>query len=496
MSEKLPERADVRQLRIQAKELLRSLKNGEILANDGSLLNAKLADAQFQIARKYGFESWPMLVESVEKPALVEKLKNAINSGDAVALEKLFRSSRTARNMVNEPIFAFGSHALMEATQHSEAKGLIPILIRYGANPNERSKWWAGGFSALDMASPAVADLLVEHGAHYDVWSAAAHGKIEILHELLNADPTLVNALGGDGGTPLHFASNTEVVSMLIERGANLEAKDIDHEGTPIQHQINRIDIVKALMVAGAKPDIFTAVILDDANLVRQFLDEDPNSTLAHIGAHPFSTEKSSGGHIYVYKLGSHKTPVLIAAERGCKKALAELQPGLSVARRLIVAAWAEDEVAVDEILSGFPNAIESIGSEARAITDAAQAGKTETVRLLLKAGVDPKTPGLDMGTALHVACWYGYADIVKLLVGLIPLDLIDAVHGSPPLGWAAHGAHWCKNNKGNYPLVVETLIKAGANVHAPANSGGKSMMEQAGSSEDVKKLLHKYGAK
>jgi hypothetical protein len=66
MSEKLPANANIRQLRIQAKELLRTLPSG-----------SKLAEAQLQTARKYGFESWPKLVAEIETPVLLEQFKRA-----------------------------------------------------------------------------------------------------------------------------------------------------------------------------------------------------------------------------------------------------------------------------------------------------------------------------------------------------------------------------------------------------------------------------------
>jgi hypothetical protein len=82
------------------------------------------------------------------------------------------------------------------------------------------------------------------------------------------------------------------------------------------------------------------------------------------------------------------------------------------------------------------------------------------------------------------------------LLVGHVPLDLLDAHHGSSPLGWAAHGAQWCRNGKGDYVEVVETLLQAGADATAPANSSGDSILKQAGDREDVKAVLRRYGAK
>ncbi|MEI7985516.1 MAG: ankyrin repeat domain-containing protein [Armatimonadota bacterium] len=484
MSEPIPERADIRQLRIQAKELLRSLSNGE-----------KLADAQLAIARKYGFDSWPKLVESIEKPVLLDKFKRAIYEGDLATLERLLRTKSVLRKHLDDPMFDFDSPAVVFASHHPHAETLLPLLVKYGADLNVRSKWWAGGFGALDHASSKTADLLVELGAKFDVFSAASQGRIDVLRQLLDVDPASVNAPGGDGQRPLHVAKTPEIAELLIQRGADLEICDIDHESTPIQYHANNSDILRILVKRGAKPDIFTAVILEDVDLVKKILEENPAAAEARTGSPPFVTTKSNGGHIYIYLLGNGKTPTQVAAERGNRAVLDHLTKESSPVRRLIAAAWLEDNEAVEEILRNQSNFVAEIGTDARAITDAAQAGQTETVRLLLTAGFDPNTPGMDSGSALHVACWFGYVDIVRLLVDRVPVDLKDRNHGSPPLGWAAHGSQWCNNPKGDYVAVVEALVVAGADLNAPANSGGTSMLDQAGQREDVKDVLRKYGA-
>ena len=495
MSEPIPERADIRQLRTQAKELLRSLQSGETLADGVKPGEARLADAQLLIARKYGFESWPKLVDRIETPLLLEKFKAAIEGGDAAAVEKLLETKPALRRHINEPMFAFDSPPILRASHHPEAEKLLPILVRYGADPNIRSKWWAGGFSALDSATGKTVDLLLNLGARFDVWSAAGQGKIDVLRELLDEDPAWVNAAGGDGERPLHFAATPEIAELLIERGADLELRDVDHESTAIQYQVNSPDVLRVLLRYGAKPDIFTAVALDDLDLALQILRNDPAAAQAQVGTPPFMTKESDGGHIYAYRLGPNKSPYQVAAERGSRRVLEELLKQVPSTSRLVAAAWLEDGEAVAEILREHPNLGQEMGVDARSITDAAQAGKTETVRLLLKAGLDPKTPGLDSGSALHVACWFGYIDVVKLLIDRVPLDLKDAHHGSPPLGWAAHGSHFCHNSAGDYVGVVEMLLKAGADPNAPANSNGTSMLAQAGQREDVKEVLRKYGA-
>src|SRR5579863_3912905 len=56
--------------------------------------------------------------------------------------------------------------------------------------------------------------------------------------ELIAADPQLVQARGGDGQTPLHFAAKVEIAEYLLAQGADIDARDIDHESTPAQYML------------------------------------------------------------------------------------------------------------------------------------------------------------------------------------------------------------------------------------------------------------------
>ena len=46
-------------------------------------------------------------------------------------------------------------------------------------------------------------------------------------------DPALVNAKGGDGKRPLHYARTVEIAEFLLDRGAEIDALDDDHSSTP-----------------------------------------------------------------------------------------------------------------------------------------------------------------------------------------------------------------------------------------------------------------------
>ena len=73
----LPERANLRHLKDQAKDLLKS----------GAA--ASLADAQFKIAHVYGFASWPKLKAHVESFEEIGQLKQAIDTNDVARVKSM-----------------------------------------------------------------------------------------------------------------------------------------------------------------------------------------------------------------------------------------------------------------------------------------------------------------------------------------------------------------------------------------------------------------------
>jgi ankyrin repeat protein len=502
LSKTLPERADLTHLRDEARALLDALQAGDAEAiatakrHDPSLdpTQAQLADAQRVLAREYGFPSWTALKTKVETPKLLAEFQRLVRAREVEALAQLLEKSNIVRENINAPLFDFDSPALTNAVSHHPT---AELLLRHGADPNGRSAWWAGGFSALDFASPEDADFLIGHGARLDVWSAAAQGQVEALREILDAQPDLIDAPGGDGMRPLHFAKTVEVAALLLDRGADPHIKDVDHEGTPAQHQIGRPEIARLILSRGGEWDIFLASALDDVAALEKVLVAEPTAIDSVTGHPPYVTVKSNGGHIYAYTLGNGKSPLQVASEKGSEAAFRLLESKSSPVQRLIAACARGDEATASALVVEHPDLIASLSPhEAQVFPTAAGAGKVKEVEMMLRLGFDPMTPGMDTGTALHQACWFGQAAVVAHLVGVIDLETRDAHHGSTPLGWAAHGAQWCRNPKGDYVRTVEVLLEAGAKIEALANSAGTSILKQAGNREDVKAVLKKYGAK
>src|SRR5215217_6112515 len=107
--------------------------------------------------------------------------------------------------MVNEPLFSFDSPALVHVAGRDDA-ALVDVLLEFGADPNRRSGWWAGGFHPLHGASAAAAEHLLAAGAVPDACAAAHLDRPELLARMLADDPARAHERGGDGQTPLHFA--------------------------------------------------------------------------------------------------------------------------------------------------------------------------------------------------------------------------------------------------------------------------------------------------
>ena len=84
---------------------------------------------------------------------------------------------------------------------------------------------------------------------------------------------------------------------------------------------------------------------------------------------------------------------------------------------------------------------------------------------------------------------------VERLLKLGVAIDLVDTEHGSTPLGWAAYGSvHRCAK-EGDYVGVIERLVAAGANVKAPGNRAGHSMLSMADGNPKVQETLRRLGA-
>jgi ankyrin repeat protein len=484
MSKSLPTRPSLEQLKTQAKELLKALKSGEPAAlqrfrqnhpqgtnSDTYARDASwsLSDTQLVIAREYGSANWPKLRECVAALLVatgdpMDLLRQAFAEDDATLFRQLLERHAALKARIDEPVEAFNSPVITQV----RSREMLDVLLDVGANINVRSKWWAGGFGLLDTAEPDLAHYAIERGARVDVHAAARLGWVEKLRELLSADPQLVHARGGDGQTPLHFASTIAVAELLLKHGANIDALDVDHESTPAQYMVrDRQEVVRTLVQHGCRTDLLLAAALGDADLVRRQLDADPGCIRMRVTDEFFpKRHHHAGGTIYQWTLGWFVSPHEVARGFGHTAIVQLLMERSPADVRFLAACWMADESEVRELLTRQPQLTSTLSAnDRRHVALAARNNRADAVRTMLSAGFPVDATGQHDGTPLHWAAFHGNAEMTReILRHNPPLEQRDRDFKGTPLGWAIHGSeHGWHAKTGDFPAVVELLLKAGA---------------------------------
>jgi hypothetical protein len=495
MKRQLPSRPNLEQLKIQARELLKAHKSRDpeairrIHETHPRLLKAsaaqvgeailRLSDAQLVIAREYGFESWPKLKAHVERCQLEEILrqfKKAFENDDVALFRALLERHPQLKAKINEPIGHFDSPLINCA----RSPAMFDALVEAGADINAKSRWWAGGFGFLHSARPELAQHAIERGADVDVHAAARLGMIDRLHELITAHPELVHARGGDGQTPLHFASTIEIAEYLLASRADIDARDVDHESTPAQYMVgDRKEIARYLVQRGCHTDILMAAALNDQSLVCKHLETNPRCIRMRVSDEYFPMiGGKTGGTIYQWTLGWYVSAHQVAKQLGHEEIFQLLMEHSPAELKIITACWLGDE-ALARSLGASHGTLEFSEEDKRQLAHAARNNNMAAVRLMLEAGLPVTARSQHSATPLHWAAWHGNAEMVSLILRHNPA-LEDAANdfNATPLGWAIHGSEngWHRHS-GDYAATVERLLRAGARL--PDTIGGTDAVKE-----------------
>jgi len=468
MSNELPPNPSLESLRKQAKQRQRTMPQ------------SKLADAQYLLAREYGFATWAKLKSHVVTLGLppAEALTVTVRDGDSQRVRELLENYPELRARIDEPLpnYGFGQNALFAAVQRSD-RSTIDVLLRAGANIRKRTDWWAGGFGVLDDCHPNLVDFLVQRGAVIDAHAATRLGMLAKLTELVVADQGVVHARGGDGQTPLHFASTIEIAEFLLDHGADIDALDVDHESTPAQYMLraeqmrhyphDRQNVARYLVSRGCKTDLLMAAALGDVNLVRRHLDADPACIRMNVSEEWFpKRDPRAGGTIYIWTLGTNRTAHAVAREFGHEETFQLLIERTPQDLKQALACELGDENVFREYLGGNPNVAKTLSdAERQKLPDAAQSNNTKAVQLMLEAGWPVNAPGEMGATALHWAGFNGNAEMARAILKFHPdLELKSREYAGTALSWAlyASGNGWYRDT-GDFVGTVRALLEAGA---------------------------------
>ncbi len=424
----LPDAPDLDWLRKQARRRLAEMR--------GSRPDAKLADAQLELARRYGFPSWRALKAHIDSLSVDGRLFEAARTGDVAALAAMLDAHPERLHARARPY----AWTLLHTAAHRGYLDAVDLLLRRGLDPNLKEKgdettamhWaaaaghvevvrrlidaggdvvgrgddhelevigWATCWDGCDdEAHRAVVDLLLSRGARHHIFSAIATNDADEVRRIVAADP---GALGRrqsrneDHRTPLHFAvlrNRPEMVSLLLDLGADPLA--VNGSGEPAAVHATSPDVDRRVMEA-----------------IRRM-------TLAEMAS----------------------------AERGRRAARA-------VSIDLLAALALGDWGACARLVRENPALVERGRATAGTLHLMAKRGHLDGARWLLAHGADPNAlwPHGDADvTALHLASWQGHAEVVRLLLdaGADP-RIRDSKHNGDAMGWAEHGHH---------PAIVKLL--------------------------------------
>lgn len=408
----------------------------------------------------------------------IEQIKTAFHNDDVTGVRKLLERYPELKAKINEPVSDFDAPAILGV----RSREMLDVLLAAGADINAKSRWWAGGFGLLHTASPELAAYAIERGAIVDVHAAARLGMPEKLIELISASPELVHARGGDGQTPLHFASTVEIAEYLLDHGAKIDARDVDHESTPAQWMVrDRQEIARYLVKRGCKTDILMASALGDLDLVRKHLESNPDSIRLRVSDEYFPMiGGKNGGTIYQWTLGWYVSAHQVARNFGHEHIFQFLMDRSANEIKLIAACWLGDEATMNSLLAAEPDIVTRLqGAERRQMAHAARNNDLTAVRLMAAAGLPVDAGSQHGATPLHWAAFHGNAEMVELILHKNPpLEVIDEDFEATPLGWAIYGSeHGWHCETGNYAATVEALLCAG--VQLPQEVAGSAEVRQ-----------------
>ena len=268
-------------------------------------------------------------------------------NGDVDTVKHLLTTDKALASQIDAPWFSFDAPAIVFAAA-SGNRELIEVLLDAGANIDVKSSWWAGGASALHHTTGSMlnynkelAEYLIERGATIDAHAAAGLDMSEKLAELISQNPEVVNVLGCDSMSPLHFAATPRIARLLLAHGADINLRDRDHYGTPAQWTMRRRpEVCRYLLEQGAEADIVLYCAMGDVERAKAEFQKNPELLKLRINVKSPNgyiipalqspnldnqqTDEVPGGHVYAYQVGP-TMPLLEIALQSKQSAIVDL---------------------------------------------------------------------------------------------------------------------------------------------------------------------------
>ena len=393
----------------------------------------------------------------------------AVQDGDISTVKRLLATDETLVSQIDAPWFSFDAPAIVFAAA-SGNRGLIKVLLDAGATIDVKSSWWAGGTSALHHAAGSMlnydrelAKYLIERGATIDAHAAAGLDMLEKLAELIRENPKVVNALGSDGMSPLHFAATPRIAELLLTHGADINLRDRDHNGTPAQWTMRRRpEVCRYLLEQGAETDVVLCCATGDTERAKAEFQKNPELLKLRINVKspkgyiipPLKasdldsqqTDEVPGGHVYAYQVGP-TMPLLEIALQSQQPAIVDLliDAGYEINLRDWYVLVGQGPKRFDTLLKSFLAKGLDINARQKhrhgmwtPLHWVAQRGLTAGVLYLLENGADPNITDDKGRTPMHIIAQKGIGkNQMQLLIEHGGDANIRDADGKTPLDYA-----------------------------------------------------------
>jgi ankyrin repeat protein len=260
-SRALPRNANAEHLRKEAKALSRKSAG------------MKLTDAQFQLARSYGFASWPKMMAHVAAASANNRIYSAILEGDVEEVRELLDDNPSLvfvrHHHDDEDPRDFEMTPLQFAARHGQL-AICKLLVDRDAEvythphatyPPVMEAAWGGHQDVVDYFLKEIPHKAAgTNGIGLAINLAGRQGWYDVVKKHIERDPLSVYQRGWIGDTPLHWPSHNNfanIVELLLDAGADIEAEENNWiGGTPLHWASEHApDCVRLLLDRGAKVD-------------------------------------------------------------------------------------------------------------------------------------------------------------------------------------------------------------------------------------------------